>query len=98
MDTASIMAIVSAVLALINGEVASPIIAWLKIKLGITGGVPAFLLTVGEVATVTAGYLLLVTKSFTLISFLACTAYAVIRASGKNTEKKAQMAADKSNA
>jgi hypothetical protein len=87
--TPDILALVTAVLAILNGEIASPIIAWLKAKLKVTGGIPAFALTVGEIAAVTAGYLLFVTKNFTIGTFALAVVYGVMRASGIYTVTKA---------
>lgn len=86
--TPELLVIATAVLAIINGEFAMPIIQWIKHQLGIVGGWQAMALTIVEVAAVTAGYLLLVTKNFSWGAFLACAAWAFIRASGKYTEAK----------
>ena len=84
-----LLALITAVLAIFNGETATAIVAWLKKKLGIDGGLKAMLLTLAEVGVVTAGYLLLVTKNFTWLTFAAATLWAFVRASGIYTEKKA---------
>jgi hypothetical protein len=86
--TPEILVLVTAVLAILNGEFASPIIAWLKAKLGITGGVKAALLSLAEIAAVTAGYLVFITKNFTLGTFALCVLYAFMRASGIYTAAK----------
>jgi hypothetical protein len=52
----------------------------LKKLLHINGGWQAFLLTVAEVAAVTAGYLILVVPPFTWPVFVAATFYAVLQA------------------
>lgn len=88
--TPELLALVTAVLAIFNGETATDIIAWLKKKLGISGGWQALLLTLAEVGAMTAGYLLLVTKNFTWGTFALATLYAFLRASGIYTEKKAE--------
>lgn len=90
--TPELLALVTAVLAIFNGEVASPIIQWLKKKLGVTGGWQAALLALAEIAAVTAGYLVFVTKNFTLGTFGLCVLYAFLRASGNYTAEKAKTA------
>lgn len=86
MDTNTI---VVAVLAIINGGIAVPIIQLLKKLLHINGGFQAYLLTLVEVAAVTAGYLLLVVPPFVLPTFLIATAYAFLQASKIFDELKA---------
>ena len=88
--TPDILVLVTAVLALINGEVASSIITWLKVKLGVAGGIPAVVLSIAEISLVTAGYLLFVTKNFTFGTFSLCVVYAFLRASGIYTGAKAE--------
>ena len=78
MDTNTI---VMAVLAIVNGAIAVPIIQLLKKLLKINGGFQAYLLTLVEVATITAGYLLLVLHAFAWPIFLISTAYAFLQAS-----------------
>ena len=73
--------IVIAVLAIVNGAIAVPIINLLKSMLGITTGWKAYALTFVEVAAVTAGYLLLVAHAFVWTTFLIATAYAFLQAS-----------------
>lgn len=73
--------IVVAVLAIINGGLAIPIIQVLKSVLKISGGWKAYVLTLVEVAVVTAGYLLLVLHAFAWPVFLISTAYAFLQAS-----------------
>jgi urea transporter len=74
--------IVAAVLAIINGAVAVPIVQLLKSWLHINGGFQAYLLTFVECAAVTAGYLLLAPgMTFTWTVFLVSTAYAFLQAS-----------------
>ena len=87
MDTQTIVA---AVLAIVNGVIAVPIIQFLKGLLKIKGGFKAYLLTLVEVAVVTAGYLLLVIPPFTLPVFLIATAYAFLQASKLFDEIKAK--------
>jgi hypothetical protein len=86
--TPEITVIVTAVLAIFNGEIASPIISWLKKQLKIEGGIKALLLTIIEIMAVTAGYLVFVTKSFSWGTLVLCSAYAFMRASGIYTVKK----------
>jgi hypothetical protein len=90
MTEQQIMVLVTAVLALVNGEIASPIIAWIKAKLGASwsSGVKAAILSIAEIAAVTAGYLIFVTRNFTLGTFGLCVLYAFARASGIYTAKK----------
>lgn len=87
MDTNTI---VLAVLAIINGGVAVPIINLLKGWLKIDGGWKSYALTAGEVLVVTAGYLLLVLKAFTWPVFLVSSAYAFLQASKIYDEIKAR--------
>ena len=90
MDTKTIVA---AVLAIVNGAIAVPIIQILKNALKITGGFGAYLLTFIEVAVITAGYLLLVPgMAFTWPVFLISTAYAFLQASKIFDELKAKTA------
>jgi hypothetical protein len=86
--TPELLVIITAVLAIINGEIAPGIVQWLKNRLGITGGWQAMALALVEVSAVTAGYLLIVTKSFTWGTFAAAALYAFLRASGLYTENK----------
>jgi hypothetical protein len=86
--TPELLVLVTAVLAIFNGEIASPIIAWIKSKLGITGGWKALVLSLAEISLVTAGYLVFVTKNFALGTFALCVLYAFMRASGIYTDKK----------
>jgi len=86
--TPELLAIITAVLAYVNGETAKAIIEWLKKKLGNPTGLAAMALTLAEVGAVTAGYLLLVTKNFSLGTFAVATIWAFIRASGIYTEQK----------
>lgn len=90
-----ILVVVTAVLALINGEVASSIITWLKAKLNVSGGIPAVVLSIVEISVVTAGYLLFVTKNFTFGTFSLCVVYAFLRASGIYTIAKVKAAESK---
>ncbi len=89
--TPELLALITAVLAIFNGETASAIIGWLKKKLGPTWetGVKAAIVAFVEVGAITAGYLLLVTKNFSWGTFALATLYAFMRASGLYTEKKA---------
>jgi hypothetical protein len=87
--TPETLVLLTAVLAIINGETATAIVNWLKKQLGIVGGVKAMILTAVEVSAVTAGYLLLVTKTFGWGTFAACALWAFLRASGIYTDKKA---------
>lgn len=96
--TPELLAIITAVLAIFNGETAKAIIEWLKKKLGNPTGWKASLLALIEVGAVTAGYLLLVTKNFTWGTFAAATLYAFLRASGNYTEAKAAAKAAAVNA
>ena len=89
MDTQTIVA---AVLAIVNGAIAVPIVQFLKSLLKITGGFKAYLLTLVEVAVVTAGYLLLIVPPFKLPVFLIATAYAFLQASKLFDELKAKTA------
>jgi urea transporter len=74
--------IVAAVLAIVNGAVAVPIVQLLKSWLHINGGFQAYLLTFAEVAAITAGYLLLAPgMTFTWPVFLISTFYAFLQAS-----------------
>ena len=86
MDTNTIVA---AVLAIINGAIAVPIIQLLKKLLHINGGFQAYLLTFVEVAVITAGYLLFILPPFTWSVFLIATAYAFLQASKLFDELKA---------
>lgn len=80
-------AVVVAVLAIVNGAIAVPIVAWLKAKFGIAGGWKAMLLTAVEVAAVTAGYLLMA-HLFTWPLWAGASFYAFIQASGIYTVTK----------
>jgi len=86
--TPELLALITAVLALINGETATAIINWLKKQLKIDGGWKAKALAAVEVMVVTAGYLLYVTKNFTWGTFAICAIWAFLRASGLYTDKK----------
>jgi len=90
--TPELLAIITAVLAIYNGETAKAIIEWLKKKLGNPTGLAATALALVEVGAVTAGYLLLVTKNFTWGTFALATLYAFMRASGLYTESKSKPA------
>jgi hypothetical protein len=96
--TPELLALITAVLAIFNGETAPAIVAWLKKKLGIVGGWKATLLTLAEVGMITAGYTLLVTKNFTWGTFALATIYSFLRASGLYTEAKAEAKAEAANA
>lgn len=74
--------ILNAILAIITGGIAVPIIQWLKKQLKINDGWKAMLLTLVEVSAVTAGYLLYVTHTFTWPALLGYAIYAFIQASG----------------
>lgn len=76
----SIAVIVTAVLAIVNGAIAIPIVNLLKKLLHINGGWQAFALTIAETAAVTAGYLILIVPPFTWPVFIAATFYAVLQA------------------
>jgi hypothetical protein len=73
--------IVIAVLAIINGGLAVPIVNLIKGWLKITGGWQAYAITLVEVAAVTAGYLVFALKAFSWPLFLAATVYAFLQAS-----------------
>jgi len=73
--------VVAAVLAIVNGALAVPIINLLKKLLGITGGWQSYALTGAEVMAITAGYLLFVLKAFTWPVFVISSAYAFLQAS-----------------
>jgi hypothetical protein len=83
-------AIVIAVLAIINGAIAVPIINLLKSLLHINGGWQSYVLTAAEVMAITAGYLLLALKAFTWPTFLMASAYAFLQASKIYDEIKAK--------
>ena len=90
MDTKTIVA---AVLAIVNGGLAVPIVQFLKGLLKITGGFGAYAITLVEIAVITAGYLLLVPgQTFTWPVFLASTIYAFLQASKIFDELKAKTA------
>jgi hypothetical protein len=74
-------AVVLAVLAIVNGGLAVPIVNLLKGWLKITGGWQSYALTLAEVAIVTAGYLVFALKAFTWPLFLMSTVYAFLQAS-----------------
>lgn len=73
--------IIAAVLAIVNGAIAVPIIQLLKKLLHINGGFQAYLLTLAEVAVIAAVYLLFILHAFTWPLFLMVTAYAFLQAS-----------------
>lgn len=73
--------IVAAVLAIVNGAIAVPIINLLKSLLHINGGWQSYALTFVEVTAITAGYLLLVLHAFAWPVFLISSVYAFLQAS-----------------
>jgi hypothetical protein len=73
--------IVAAVLAIVNGGLAVPIVNLLKGWLHINGGWQAYALTLVEVAAITAGYLVFALKAFTWPLFIMSTVYAFLQAS-----------------
>ena len=72
----------NAILAIITGGIAVPVVQWLKKLLKIDGGWKATLLTLAETMAVTAGYLIFVTHAFTLSAFALLVVVAFGSASG----------------